>query len=304
MKLAIFGRKSDRHNLGVLGEFFRFLQERGIEYLVHPPYARDLAGEYENYLEDVAPFLLEGEEDLLSCDFAYSFGGDGTFLDTSHVVRDKLPLLGINFGRLGFLTSIMAEDLLSATDELSRDMYRIDTRTGLTVETSVEGLFGDDNFGLNDMTIHKHRSNEMITVHTYLNGEFLNSYWGDGLIISTPTGSTAYSLACGGPIIHPQAHSFVITPVAPHSLTVRPMVIPDEYVISFSVESRTGAAMLALDTRTVLVDNKVDIAVRKADCQVKLLRVQSTNYLETLRNKLMWGRDNRNWQERLGRKNK
>lgn len=302
MKLAIFGRKSDRTNLQVLKDFFSFLQEREISYLVDPTYATDLASTYDNYLNDIAPYLLSEENGLESCDFAYSFGGDGTFLETSRVVRDRLPLLGINFGRLGFLTSILGEELLSATDELSRDMYRIDTRTGLTVETSVDGLFGKDNFGLNDMTIHKHRSNEMITVHTYLNGEFLNSYWGDGLIISTPTGSTAYSLACGGPIIHPQAPSFVITPVAPHSLTVRPMVIPDEYVISFSIESRTGAAMLALDTRTVLVDNKVDIAVRKADFKIKLLRVQSTNYLQTLRNKLMWGKDSRNWQERLGRK--
>ncbi|MCL4105848.1 UNVERIFIED_CONTAM: hypothetical protein GTU68_012486 [Idotea baltica] len=300
MKLAILGQMSDRTNLQLLREFFLFLRKKQIPYMVHSRYAAQLEPHYDDYSEDVAPFLLHTSEELETCDYAYSFGGDGTFLQSAVIVRDRLPLLGINFGRLGFLTSITETELLSATDELSRDMYRIDVRTGLMVETSVDGLFGDNNFGLNDLTIHKHKSNEMITVHTYLNGEFLNSYWGDGLIISTPTGSTAYSLACGGPIIHPQAPSFVITPVAPHSLTVRPMVIPDEYVISFSIESRTGAAMVALDTRTVLVDNKVDIAVRKADIQVKLMRVQSTNYLQTLRNKLMWGHDARNWKERMG----
>ena len=300
MKLAIFGRKSDRTNLNLLREFFCFLREKKIDYLVQESYAEQLGPEYPDYGEDIAPFLLHDLATLETCDYAYSFGGDGTFLQTAMIVQDRMPMLGINFGRLGFLTSLLEGDLLSATDELSRDMYRIDYRSGLTVETSEEGLFGEDNFGLNDLTIHKSSSNEMITVHTYLNGEFLNSYWGDGLIISTPTGSTAYSLACGGPIIHPQAPSFVITPVAPHSLTVRPMVIPDEYVVSFSIESRTGAAMLALDTRTVLIDNKIDIAVRKADFQIGLLRVQSSNYLETLRNKLMWGRDTRNWKERMG----
>ncbi len=302
MKLAIFGRRSDNTNLQVLRKFFSFLREREIKYVVHPTYANDLASGYDNYLTDISPYSLVDKKELDTCDFAFSFGGDGTFLETSLIVRDKLPLLGINFGRLGFLTSILGEELLDATDELSRDMYRLDTRSGLTIETSIDGLFGKDNFGLNDMTIHKHQSHEMITVHTYLNGEFLNSYWGDGLIISTPTGSTAYSLACGGPIIHPQAPSFVITPVAPHSLTVRPMVIPDEYVISFSIESRTGAAMLSLDTRTVLVDNKVDIAIRKADFKIQLLRVHSTNYLKTLRSKLMWGMDSRNWQERKVKK--
>lgn len=134
----------------------------------------------------------------------------------------------------------------------------------------------------------------MITVHTYINGEYLNSYWADGLIIATPTGSTAYSLACGGPVIHPGSNTFVITPVAPHSLTVRPMVIPDDYVISFGIETRTGKAMIALDTRTVEVPNNVEIAVRKANNPVKLVRVHNSNHLENLRDRLMWGRDSRN----------
>ena len=299
MKIAIFGRLSDKTKLDLLERFFPFLKERNIDYLVHRPYAQGLEGVYPKYEEHVAGHLMDDRSQLQGCHFAFSFGGDGTFLETAQIVRDELPMLGVNFGRLGFLTSITEETLLEATDQLARDMYRLDVRTGLVVESDVPDLFGEDIFGLNDLTIHKAQTNEMITIHAYLNGEFLNSYWGDGLIISTPTGSTAYNLSCGGPIIHPQAPSFVITPVAPHSLTVRPMIIDDDYVISFSIESRTGKAMVALDTRSVLVDNRIEIAVRKADYQVKLVRTNHTNYLQTLRNKLMWGNDARNWKERL-----
>lgn len=302
MKLAIFGRKSDRTNLELLERFFAFLKEREIPYLVHRRYAIDLEKTYGRYEEDISGYLMENNEQAWECNFAYSFGGDGTFLETAMIVRDRLPILGINFGRLGFLTAVAENLLMEATDQLSRDMYKLDIRTGLLVESSVPNLFGRNNFGLNDFTIHKAQSNEMITVHTYINGEFLNSYWGDGLIISTPTGSTAYNLSCGGPIIHPQAPSLAITPVAPHSLTVRPMILPDEYVISFTLESRTGKAMVALDTRTVLVENHIEIAVRKSDTVLRLIRTQATNYLETLRDRLMWGRDTRNWQERMDNK--
>lgn len=299
MKIAIFGKMSDRTNLELLRKFFIYLREKSISYLVHDGYANSLTGFYDHIEEDLTPYLMSQREHLKSCDFAYSFGGDGTFLETAMFVRGDLPMLGVNFGRLGFLTSVMEDNLLEATDQLSRDMYRIDARTGLEVESSVPGLFGDFNFGLNDLTIHKTQSNEMITVHTYLNGEFLNSYWGDGLVISTPTGSTAYNLSCGGPIIHPQAPSFAITPVAPHSLTVRPMIVPDEYVLSFSIESRTGKAMVALDTRTVLVDKYVELAVRKADHKIRLLRMPFTNYIDNLRDRLMWGHDTRNWKARF-----
>jgi len=299
MKIAIFGRMSDRTNLELMRRFFVYLKEKDIPYLVHDKYAQDLQAVYNFYEEDVARWILTDRSELEDCDFAYSFGGDGTFLETAMVVRGDIPMLGINFGRLGFLTSVTEENVLNATDLLTRDIYRIDVRSGLEVESSIPGLFGKHNFGLNDLTIHKTQSNEMITIHTFLNGEFLNSYWGDGLVISTPTGSTAYNLSCGGPIIHPQAPSFAITPVAPHSLTVRPMILPDEYVLSFSIESRTGKAMVALDTRTVLVDNKVDLAVRKSDDQIQLLRMPFTNYIDNLRDRLMWGRDSRNWKNTL-----
>jgi NAD+ kinase len=300
MKLAIFGRITERTDLDLLARFFRFLQEKKVGYFVHYRYAEELEKGLADWQTWVAPHILTDESELDECDFAYSFGGDGTFLNTAMVVKGILPVLGVNFGRLGFLTTVTQEQLLAATTEVMKDMYRIDLRWGIEVDSHPSGLFGDYNFGLNDFTIHKSESNEMITVHTYINGEFLNSYWGDGLVIATPTGSTAYSLSCGGPIIHPNANALVLSPVAPHSLTVRPMVIADDCVISFSLETRTGRAMIALDTRTVTVDDKVEIAIRKSKQPVKMLRVQSTNYLDTLRGRLMWGSDKRNWKERMG----
>lgn len=302
MKIAIFGRLTERTDLEVMSRFFVFLREKKVDYVVHYGYAKELESALPDWERDIAPHLLkEGRDELKSCHFAYSFGGDGTFLNTVMFAGHDLPVLGVNFGRLGFLTSVTQENLFIATEELLKDMYRIELRNGIVVESNPIGLFGEYNFGLNDLTLHKAQSNEMITVHTYINGEFLNSYWGDGLIIATPTGSTAYNLACGGPIIHPAANSVAITPIAPHSLTVRPMILPDSYVISFAIESRTGQAMVALDTRTLLIENKVELAVRKANKPVKLVRVQSSNYLESLRDRLMWGRDTRNWKERMGK---
>jgi NAD+ kinase len=299
MKLAIFGRITERTDLEFLGKFFGFLEQKSIEYLVHYRYAEELERVLPNWKSIVEPFLLTSQDELADCDFAYSFGGDGTFLNTAMVVKGILPVLGVNFGRLGFLTTVTQDHLIAATQEIMKDMYRIDHRWGIEIDSNPEGLFGAYNFGLNDFTIHKSESNEMITVHTYINGEFLNSYWGDGLIIATPTGSTAYSLSCGGPIIHPHANSFVMTPVAPHALTVRPMILADDSVISLSLETRTGRAMVALDTRTVPVHENVEIAIRKSKEPVKMVRVQSSNYLDTLRSRLMWGSDKRNWRDRM-----
>lgn len=300
MKLAIFGRITERTDMTFLARFFEFLKEKKVAYWVHYRYAEELEKTLQEWPDLVAPHILTDEAQLEECDFAYSFGGDGTFLNTAMVVRGILPVLGVNFGRLGFLTTVTQEHLFAATLEIMKDMYRIDLRWGIEIESNPAGLFGDYNFGLNDFTIHKSESNEMITVHTYINGEFLNSYWGDGLVVATPTGSTAYSLSCGGPIIHPNANALVLTPVAPHSLTVRPMILADDCVISFSLETRTGRAMVALDTRTVPVSDNVEIAIRKSKEPVKMIRVQLGNYLETLRGRLMWGSDKRNWKERMG----
>ncbi|RMG56666.1 MAG: NAD kinase [Bacteroidetes bacterium] len=295
MKLAIFGRMTENTDLGVLAQFFAFLQERSIPFRVYRSYANDLSQHLPDLLSPLQAGPFEQPEDLLDCDFLYCFGGDGTVLEAVRFSgRMALPILGVNFGRLGYLTSVTQKQLLAATSELVRGVYRIETRSLLSVISEPRGLFGDNHYGINDLTIHKSRTNEMITVRAYINGEYLNSYWGDGLIVATPTGSTAYSLSCGGPIIFPNSATFTITPVAPHSLTVRPVVIPDDWVVSFEIDSRSGEAMVALDTRTELVKAGTSIAVRRAHFKVPLLRMSATKYVDNLRKSLMWGKDNRN----------
>lgn len=291
MKIAIYGRFTQNTDLGVLERFFAFLKEKNIAFGMYEKYGEELRAHGLTSWESHAGALNRVED----FNFAYSFGGDGSLLQTVHQIGAAgVPVLGVNFGRLGFLTTITQADVIPATEMLLKDIYRLDKRRGIIVESSPEGLFEGGNFGLNDLTLLKSRTNEMITVHTYINGEFLNSYWGDGLILSTPTGSTAYSLSCGGPVIHPNADAFVLTPIAPHSLTVRPMVIPDNYVVTFEMETRTGEAMLALDTRSAVVDAKTEIAVRRSEYTANLVRVNPGNYLNNLRNRLMWGSDIRN----------
>jgi NAD+ kinase len=226
--------------------------------------------------------------DILIC-----VGGDGTLLDAISVVRDSnVPVLGLNTGRLGFLAAIAVEGIEKAISDIEKGNYRIESRSLLHLETS-NNLF-DYSFALNDFVIHKKETSSMIVVHTYLNGEFMNSYWSDGLIISTPTGSTGYSLSCGGPIIFPGSDNFVITPIAPHNLNVRPVVVSDNLVISFEIEGRAGSYLASLDARSQAISSDMHMAVRKADHELKLLRLQQDHFMDTLRNKLSWGFDRRN----------
>ncbi|GAB4410348.1 MAG: hypothetical protein OHK0039_14660 [Bacteroidia bacterium] len=295
MTLAIFGRITENTDLHILAHFFHFLRQRQIPFMVYGNYAQDLYGRIPEVFEQGDMRLFHRQEELRGVDFLYSFGGDGTVLEAVRFVAQlEIPIVGVNFGRLGYLTCVTQQGLIPATEELMRGTYQIEKRSLLSVISEPPGLFGEYPYGINDLTIHKSKTNEMITVHTYINGEFLNSYWGDGLIVATPTGSTAYSLSCGGPIIFPSSATFAITPVAPHSLTVRPVVIPDTWVVSFEIESRSGEAMIALDTRTELVKARTSIAVRQAGFQVRLVRISSTMYIDNLRRSLMWGKDNRN----------
>jgi NAD+ kinase len=230
-----------------------------------------------------------------SIDFVISLGGDGTLLDTVTFVRNKnIPILGINFGRLGFLASIGKEDLSTAVSALRNRTFLIDKRSLIHLEAS-ESLFGDHPYGLNEFAIHKTDTSPMIKIHTYLNGEFLNTYWADGLIVATPTGSTGYSLSCNGPVIFPDSSSFVITPVAPHNLNIRPIVVPDDNIISFEVEGRTDKFICALDSRKELVNRQVQLAVKREKFTIGLVRLNENNFLQTLRNKLSWGLDTRNY---------
>ncbi len=295
MNIAIFGRITDNTDLQVLRHFFTWLVDKNIQVTLYQKYAQQLFELIPEVLSPDNTQVFTQKEELDNCKFLYCFGGDGTVLEAVRFTgRTGKPILGVNFGRLGYLTSINQYELIQATEELMRDMYRIDPRALLSVVSDPPGLFGENPYGINDLTIHKANSNEMITVHAYINGEFLNSYWGDGLILATPTGSTAYSLSCGGPIIFPSSAAFVVTPVAPHSLTVRPVVIPDDWVVSFEVESRSGVAMVALDTRTELVKARTSIAIRRANFKIRLLRMSTTKHVDNLRRSLMWGHDNRN----------
>jgi NAD+ kinase len=239
--------------------------------------------------------IFSGHEGLTEdIDFVISLGGDGTLLDTVTLVRDKnIPVAGINFGRLGFLASIGRDEMVDAVKALSRRSYIIDRRTLIHLDSNVP-LFNDVPYALNEFAIHKRDTAAMIKIHTYLNGELLNTYWADGLILATPTGSTGYSLSCQGPVVFPDACSLVLTPIAPHNLNVRPIVVPDNTIISFEVESRSDDIICALDSRREIVDKNVLLAIRKENFMLNLVRLNENNFLQTLRNKLSWGLDKRN----------
>lgn len=239
--------------------------------------------------------VFSKHEDLgAGIDCIISLGGDGTMLDTATLARDKqIPIMGINFGRLGFLASIAKDELTVAVEALAHGRYVVEKRTLLHLNASLP-LFGDAPFALNEFAIHKRDFSPMIKIHTYLNGEFLNSYWADGLIVSTPTGSTGYNMSCGGPIVFPDSASFVITPVAPHNLNLRPIVIPDNNIISFEVEGRAEEFICTMDARREIVEKDIQLAVKKEEFPVLLIVLNENSFLSTLREKLTWGFDKRN----------
>lgn len=226
--------------------------------------------------------------------FLFSLGGDGTLLDTvRYIGSSKIPILGINLGRLGFLAGTGAHELNFAIESLIKGTYLLDPRTVLHLDSS-KPIFSDVPYALNEFSIHRKDSSSLIKIHTYLNGEFLCTYWADGLIVATPTGSTGYSMSCGGPIIFPQANSFVITPVAPHNLNVRPLIIPDSSIVSFEVEGRAEQFLCTLDARSEAIDSSVSLAVKKEHFMINLVRLEGQNFLHTLQTKLYWGADRRN----------
>ena len=227
-------------------------------------------------------------------DFLFSIGGDGTLLDTIPLIGDSgIPILGINMGRLGFLSSISKEEIIAAVEDISEKKYFLDQRTLLRLE-SPKGLFGQFNYALNDLTIYRTSPLSILTIHTYINNEFLNTYWADGLIVATPTGSTAYSLSCTGPIITPDSENFVITPIASHNLTVRPIVVPDQSIIKIVVEGRGIDCFAGLDSRNQKINNSLELVIRKEDFKINLLRMSNKNFFQTIREKLKWGLDIRN----------
>lgn len=230
----------------------------------------------------------------LKPDCMITLGGDGTILNALTFIREsRVPILGINLGRLGFLASIEKRLIADAVHNLMHGMYELDERTLIQLECNVP-LFGETPFALNDFSILKRDNSSMITIHTYVNGDFLNSYWADGLIIATPTGSTGYSLSCGGPILFPQAQNLIITPVAPHNLNVRPVVLPDDAILSFEVEGRTDNFLCTLDSRYEVITAEYQLGIRKCDFSIRLIQLQPSSFLKTMHDKLNWGLDQRN----------
>lgn len=292
MKVAIYSRVLESTQQKDIQVFFDELDGEGIVPVVFQPFWED-ARKYLTLPGSTETFAVN--EDLTDdIDFVISLGGDGTLLDTVTLVRDKkIPVVGINFGRLGFLASIGRDEMKEAVKALARRSYIIDKRALIHLDSNIP-LFNDLPYALNEFAIHKRDTAPMIKIHTYLNGDLLNTYWADGLIMTTPTGSTGYSLSCGGPVVFPDASSFVLTPIAPHNLNVRSIVIPDNTIVSFEVESRSDDIICSLDSRREIVNKNVLLAVRKENFMVNLVRLNENNFLQTLRNKLSWGLDKRN----------
>jgi len=292
MKIAIYSRLLEEDKRSDVQFFFDELASQKIAAAVFLPFYEEIKDRI-NLPAGTSTFYLS--DDLTNdIEFVISLGGDGTLLDTVGLVRDKgIPIMGINFGRLGFLASIGREQLADAVKALKKQTYVIDKRTMIHLDASIS-MFGNVPFALNEFSIHKRDTAPMIKIHTYLNGEFLNTYWADGLIVATPTGSTGYSLSCNGPIMFPESGSFLITPVAPHNLNVRSIVVPDDNIISFEIESRTDQIICALDSRREIVSKNVQLAVKKEAFLLNLLRLTENNFLQTLHNKLTWGLDKRN----------
>lgn len=292
MKIAIYSRGIDAAQYKDINH----LIEQLVSYGVEPVFYQDFFNQFYSAVNLDYPYSTFNSHDDLdtAIDCMISLGGDGTLLDTVTLIRNSgIPVLGINYGRLGFLANIGKEEIADAIDAIAERKYVLDKRTLLHLEANMP-LFEQTPYALNEFSIYKKENSPMIKIHTYLNGEFLNTYWADGLIVATPTGSTGYSLSCGGPVVFPDSSSFVITPIAPHNLNIRPIVVPDNNIISFEVESRTDDFICALDSRRVTTGKEVQIAVKKESFDIKLIRMNENNFLQTLREKLSWGLDKRN----------
>jgi NAD+ kinase len=291
MKVGVHGKDFNRQSAPFIERILEILSSRKADIFVSSKF-------HKNFKSSAfARFKLktyDHGDSLKNLDLFLSIGGDGTLLESvTYIGKTEVPILGINTGRLGFLATISREETEDALDLIFKKEFRLDNRALLKLESD-HNLFNGFNFALNDFTIFKKDTSSMITVHTFIDGELLNSYWSDGIIVATPTGSTGYSLSCGGPLVFPRSGNFVITPVSPHNLTVRPIVVSDECEITFQVEGRSKKYLVSLDSRIATVDETVKLKVVKANFKVNLIQVKGHHYFKTLRQKLNWGLDIRN----------
>ncbi len=290
--IAIYGKYLEISFKNELELLFAILQKNQVEVVIYAPFYEYLIKEFNLQISTRALFRTSGEVKHLA-DYMLSLGGDGTFLESVAFIEEScIPVLGINFGRLGFLANISTEDIGNAINLLLSNKFSVERRSLLQVFTE-KNPFSNFPFGLNDLTIQK-KGTSMINVNAYIDDDFLCTYWADGLIISTPTGSTAYSLSVGGPIVSPSLPSFLISPIAPHHLTVRPFVIPDSCTLKLEVTGRSGEVDISLDSHSYTLTLPLTLEVRKAPFHIGLVNLQGTNFFKTLRNKLLWGVDKRN----------
>ena len=293
MKVGIYGQSNNE----VTKKYARFLIDLFNQNKISIVFEEKFYEFLKKEINDLNYKTFKNYKDLDSTfDLFFSVGGDGTFLRSISYVRDlNIPIIGINTGRLGFLATIQKEDIKQAFNEILNKKYKIQERTLLCVKTDDDNKdITELNFALNEVSVSRKNTASMITVETYLDNEYLNTYWSDGLIISTPTGSTGYSLSCGGPIISPTSKNLVLTPIAPHSLSVRPLVIPHETKIALKVNSRTNEALLTLDSRITTINNNTNISIEKCEFTIKTIQLNSQTFIKTLRDKMLWGEDKRN----------
>ncbi len=292
MKVAIFGKVYAPENRDYIQQLVDKLESHHISLIFYEPF-------YQKIKNDIVVkseiSFFNGNEGLRNkVDFLFSIGGDGTLLDTITFVQDSgIPILGINLGRMGFLSSVSKDQIESATEQFIQKQYKLDHRVLIRLVTKGK-LFGELNYALNECTVYKKDPFSMLQIQAFVNGELLNSYWADGLIIATPTGSTAYSLSNGGPIILPRSQNFVITPIATHNLTVRPIVIPDSSEIRIKVTGRIKEFFVSLDSRSQAIDASMELTLVKEEFKVNLLQLENESYFKTIREKLLWGIDLRN----------
>ena len=290
--VAIYGIKFTKQNLDYLMQVVQECAKRGWNVVLAHDIKEQLVSKFD---VDINCRTYQDFSDFKSgIDYMISLGGDGSFLRAVRYIRDsQVPILGINTGRLGFLSNISKEAIGETFQLIEEKKYEFQRRSLIRVKTEND-LFGEENFALNELTISKKDTSSMITVHAHLDGKYLNSYWADGLIVSTPTGSTGYNLSCGGPIITPGCQVHIITPIAAHNLNVRPVVVPDHLPIDLTLESRDRTCLVSLDGVTKNIKQGEEIRVTKAEFLVNVLKFEHTNFLDTIRNKMYWGIDNRN----------
>ncbi len=292
MKIALFGKQFIPEQTNFLQKLINELENRNAKLVCFGPFYEQMKNKVK--IPCSSKVYSTPHNIPKDTDFLFSIGGDGTLLDAVPFVRDhNIPILGINLGRLGFLSSISKDEVHNAVANLFKGNYSLDQRALLKL-VKPEYLFGTIDYALNDLTIYRNNTTSLITIHVWVDGNILNSYWGDGLIISTPTGSTAYSMSVGGPIVSPGSENFVIAPIASHNLTVRPIVIQDISVLRIKIQGREDKFLLTMDSRHSSINKDEELIIRKADFKIKLVRMPGKNFFSTIREKLLWGVDNRN----------